>query len=89
MIYGAGGGIGGAVARAFAREGANLFLSGRHLAKVEQVAREPPLASILLLSYDSKKLFLELSKKATAARRKYKTDCLLASQGGAVCNTRS
>lgn len=41
MIYGAGGGIGGAVARAFAREGANLFLSGRHLAKVEQVAREP------------------------------------------------
>jgi predicted amino acid dehydrogenase len=29
VIYGAGGGIGGAVARAFAREGAKLFLTGR------------------------------------------------------------
>jgi NAD(P)-dependent dehydrogenase (short-subunit alcohol dehydrogenase family) len=40
VIYGAGGGIGGAVARAFAREGANLFLTGRHLAPVEAVAKE-------------------------------------------------
>src|SRR5262245_14081112 len=40
VIYGAGGGIGGAVARAFAREGARLFLSGRRLAPVEVVARE-------------------------------------------------
>ena len=39
VIYGAGGGIGGAVARAFAREGAKLFLTGRHLAPVEAVAR--------------------------------------------------
>ena len=29
VIYGAGGGIGGAVARAFAAEGANVFLTGR------------------------------------------------------------
>src|SRR5829696_5421300 len=29
VIYGAGGSIGGAVARAFAREGANVFLAGR------------------------------------------------------------
>ena len=29
VIYGAGGAIGGAVARAFAREGAKLFLTGR------------------------------------------------------------
>jgi NAD(P)-dependent dehydrogenase (short-subunit alcohol dehydrogenase family) len=28
VIYGAGGGIGGAVARAFASEGANLFSPG-------------------------------------------------------------
>jgi hypothetical protein len=28
VIYGAGGAIGGAVARAFAREGARLFLTG-------------------------------------------------------------
>jgi 3-oxoacyl-[acyl-carrier protein] reductase len=29
VIYGAGGPVGGAVARAFAREGAWLFLAGR------------------------------------------------------------
>jgi NAD(P)-dependent dehydrogenase (short-subunit alcohol dehydrogenase family) len=40
VIYGAGGAIGGAVARAFAREGATLFLTGRHLAPVEAVAKE-------------------------------------------------
>ena len=34
IIYGAGGAIGGAVARAFAREGAKVFLTGRHLATV-------------------------------------------------------
>ena len=40
VIYGAGGSIGGAVARAFAREGARLHLAGRTLAKVEAVAQE-------------------------------------------------
>jgi NAD(P)-dependent dehydrogenase (short-subunit alcohol dehydrogenase family) len=40
VIYGAGGAIGGAVARAFAREGANLFLTGRHLASVDAVAKD-------------------------------------------------
>jgi NAD(P)-dependent dehydrogenase (short-subunit alcohol dehydrogenase family) len=40
VIYGAGGAIGGAVARAFAAEGAKLFLTGRHLAPVEAVAKE-------------------------------------------------
>ena len=39
VIYGAGGAIGGAVARAFAAEGATLFLTGRRLAPVEAVAR--------------------------------------------------
>lgn len=38
LIYGAGGAIGGAVAQAFAREGARVFLSGRSQANVEQVA---------------------------------------------------
>jgi NAD(P)-dependent dehydrogenase (short-subunit alcohol dehydrogenase family) len=38
VIHGAGGAIGGAVARAFAAEGASLFLSGRRLAPVEVVA---------------------------------------------------
>lgn len=40
VIYGSGGAIGGAVARAFAREGAKVFLAGRRLASVETVARE-------------------------------------------------
>lgn len=40
IVYGAGGAIGGAVARAFAREGARLFLAGRTLAKLDAVARE-------------------------------------------------
>ena len=40
VIYGAGGAIGGAVARAFAREGAKLFLTGRLLAPVEAVAKD-------------------------------------------------
>jgi NAD(P)-dependent dehydrogenase (short-subunit alcohol dehydrogenase family) len=40
VIYGAGGAIGGAVARAFAREGAELFLTGRHLAPVQAVAKD-------------------------------------------------
>ena len=40
VIYGAGGAIGSAVARAFAPEGAELFLTGRHLAPVEAVAKD-------------------------------------------------
>jgi NAD(P)-dependent dehydrogenase (short-subunit alcohol dehydrogenase family) len=40
VIYGAGGGIGGAVARAFAGEGATLFLTGRLRDPVEAVAKD-------------------------------------------------
>jgi NAD(P)-dependent dehydrogenase (short-subunit alcohol dehydrogenase family) len=40
VIYGAGGAVGGAVARAFASEGAELFLTGRKQAPVEAVADE-------------------------------------------------
>jgi NAD(P)-dependent dehydrogenase (short-subunit alcohol dehydrogenase family) len=40
VIYGAGGGIGGAVARAFAREGATVFLTGRLRAPTEAVAKD-------------------------------------------------
>jgi NAD(P)-dependent dehydrogenase (short-subunit alcohol dehydrogenase family) len=40
VIYAGGGAIGGAVARAFAREGARLFLTGRNVAKVDAVAEE-------------------------------------------------
>ncbi|MES2152495.1 MAG: SDR family oxidoreductase [Pseudomonadota bacterium] len=40
IVYGAAGAVGSAVARAFAREGATVFLTGRTLAKVEAVATE-------------------------------------------------
>lgn len=40
VIYGAGGSIGGAVARAFAREGAKVHLAGRTLKSLEKVAEE-------------------------------------------------
>ncbi len=40
VIYGAGGAIGGAVARAFAAEGATLFLTGPRLTPVEVVAKD-------------------------------------------------
>jgi NAD(P)-dependent dehydrogenase (short-subunit alcohol dehydrogenase family) len=40
VIYGAGGAIGGAVARAFAREGARLFLTGRLREPVDAVAAD-------------------------------------------------
>jgi NAD(P)-dependent dehydrogenase (short-subunit alcohol dehydrogenase family) len=40
VIYGAGGSIGGAVARTFAREGGRVFLAGRTRKKVEVVAKD-------------------------------------------------
>lgn len=40
VIYGGGGSIGGAVARAFAREGAKVHLAGRTMESLEQVAEE-------------------------------------------------
>jgi 3-oxoacyl-[acyl-carrier protein] reductase len=40
VIYGGAGSIGGAVARAFAREGARVFLAGRTLATLDGVAED-------------------------------------------------
>lgn len=40
VIYGGGGKVGGAVARAFAREGARVSLAGRTLESLEEVAEE-------------------------------------------------
>jgi len=40
IIYGAGGSIGSTVAKAFAKEGARMFLAGRDLGKVQAVADE-------------------------------------------------
>jgi 3-oxoacyl-[acyl-carrier protein] reductase len=40
IIHGGAGAVGAAVAHAFAREGANIFLAGRTLARLEAVARD-------------------------------------------------
>jgi 3-oxoacyl-[acyl-carrier protein] reductase len=40
IVYGAGGSIGGAIARGFAREGAWVFLAGRTLSKLDKVAND-------------------------------------------------
>jgi len=40
IIYGAGGSIGGGVARTFARQGAKLFLVGRTQANLDAVAKD-------------------------------------------------
>jgi 3-oxoacyl-[acyl-carrier protein] reductase len=40
VIYGAGGSIGSAVARAFAREGAKVHLAGRTLESLDEVAEQ-------------------------------------------------
>jgi 3-oxoacyl-[acyl-carrier protein] reductase len=40
VVYGGSGSVGGAVARVFAREGAKVFLAGRTLATLEEVAEE-------------------------------------------------
>jgi NAD(P)-dependent dehydrogenase (short-subunit alcohol dehydrogenase family) len=40
VVYGGGGAIGGAVARAFAREGARVFLAGRSAEPLDRVASE-------------------------------------------------
>jgi 7-alpha-hydroxysteroid dehydrogenase len=40
IVYGGGGAVGGAVAKAFAREGARVFLAGRTRSSLEKVADE-------------------------------------------------
>ncbi|NKB17871.1 MAG: SDR family oxidoreductase [Pseudanabaena sp. CRU_2_10] len=40
VIYGAGGAVGSAIARTFAKEGSKVFLAGRTLAKLNQVAHD-------------------------------------------------
>jgi 3-oxoacyl-[acyl-carrier protein] reductase len=40
IIYGAGGSLGGTVAKAFARAGARVFLTGRNISSVQKVADE-------------------------------------------------
>src|SRR5690242_2363368 len=40
IVYGGSGAVGGAVAKAFAREGARVFLAARHADRLEAVAAE-------------------------------------------------
>ena len=52
LITGASGGIGSALARALAREGARLALLGRSTAKLAAVLPDAPAADVLLLPGD-------------------------------------
>ena len=38
VVYGAGGGVGSAIARKFALEGAHVYLTGRRLAPIKNIA---------------------------------------------------
>jgi NAD(P)-dependent dehydrogenase (short-subunit alcohol dehydrogenase family) len=49
IIYGAGGSLGSAVARTFAREGARVFLAGRTRAPLERVAADVGAAGVAVL----------------------------------------
>jgi NAD(P)-dependent dehydrogenase (short-subunit alcohol dehydrogenase family) len=49
VIYGAGGAIGGAVARAFAGEGARVFLTGRLQAPLVSVAKDIACAAVTVV----------------------------------------
>lgn len=49
IVYGGGGSIGGAVAAAFAREGAAVYLAGRTQAKLDRVADEIGAAGTAVL----------------------------------------
>jgi NAD(P)-dependent dehydrogenase (short-subunit alcohol dehydrogenase family) len=69
VIYGAGGGIGGAVARAFAAEGARLFLTGRHLGPVEAVAKDIGAEAAEVDALDEQALDTHLRSVADAAGR--------------------
>jgi NAD(P)-dependent dehydrogenase (short-subunit alcohol dehydrogenase family) len=46
IIYGAGGAVGGAIARAFAREGARVFLTGRTRTSLDAIAQEIAAAGL-------------------------------------------
>jgi NAD(P)-dependent dehydrogenase (short-subunit alcohol dehydrogenase family) len=48
VVYGAAGAVGSAVARAFAREGARVFLTGRNLAAI------PPARRVTAIGMDYK-----------------------------------
>ncbi len=47
IVYGGSGSVGGAVARVFAREGAKVFLAGRTLATLDEVAEEIRSAGVV------------------------------------------
>jgi 3-oxoacyl-[acyl-carrier protein] reductase len=67
VIFGAGGAIGSSVAREFSKEGATVFLSGRHLSPVETVANEihayrgkAEIAEVDALNEDAVNSYLEM-----------------------------
>jgi 3-oxoacyl-[acyl-carrier protein] reductase len=74
VIYGGGGAIGGAVAPAFAGEGAMVFLAGRTLAKLDRVAKDISAAGGMVET----EAVDALDEKAVAKH----TDAVVAKAGG-------
>jgi NAD(P)-dependent dehydrogenase (short-subunit alcohol dehydrogenase family) len=69
VIYGAGGAIGGAVARAFARDGARVFLTGRTLDPVAAVAGEIAADAAQVDALDERAVDAHLQSVIDAAGR--------------------
>jgi 3-oxoacyl-[acyl-carrier protein] reductase len=67
VIYGAGGAVGSAVSRAFAHEGAKLFLAGRTLATIDKVADEITAAGGMVETAEVDALDEEAVKKHIVA----------------------
>jgi len=69
VVYGAGGAIGGAVARAFADEGARVYLTGRNLVSVEPVAKELGVEAAEVDALDEEAVERQLRKVVDEAGR--------------------
>ncbi len=82
LVTGASGGIGAAVAKAFAAEGARLVLhANRHLARAEKLAREIPGAQPLVVRANLTREG-EVKKLFSAAAKKFgRVDVLIANAG--------
>lgn len=67
IIYGAGGSLGGALARTFAREGARVFLVGRTREPLELLAKDIPGAQVAVLDALDERAVDEHARSVVAA----------------------
>jgi NAD(P)-dependent dehydrogenase (short-subunit alcohol dehydrogenase family) len=84
FVTGAGGGIGAAVARAFAGAGALVSLAGRRRAPLEAVAAELPLGASLVLDGFDVTDASAIARGAEAARAAFGPVSILVNNAGAA-----